>query len=129
MPVLVPILMPVDSARRAPEIWGRVVGMELQLGYDALRVAADDVAAAVGELDGAGRRCAGEVDRLLDGGWRGAAADAFASAWSDWLAGAVEVRAALAAIGDAIATSERLATTADAGSAVDLGSLHGRVGR
>ena len=103
--------------------------MELLLGYDALRVAADDVAAAVGELDGARRRSAVEVDRLLDGGWRGAAADAFAGAWADWLDGAAEVRSALASIGDAITVSERLAVTADAGSSGDLGSLHGRVGR
>jgi WXG100 family type VII secretion target len=103
--------------------------MELLLGYAALREAVGEVGSAVDVLDEACRRSAADVERLLDGGWRGAAADAFAEAWSEWLTGAGEVRAALASIGDAIADSHRLAAAADTVTTSELAGLHERVVR
>lgn len=101
--------------------------MELLLGYAALREAVGEVGSAVDVLDEACRRSAADVERLLDGGWRGAAADAFAAAWAEWLAGAGEVRAALASIGDGIEVSHRLADAADTATTSDLAGLHERV--
>lgn len=101
--------------------------MELLLGYAALRGAAGEVGSAVEALDEACRRSATEAERLLDGGWQGAAADAFAEAWSEWLAGAGEVRAALVSVGDGIETSHRLAAGSDTATTSDLAVLHTRV--
>ena len=101
--------------------------MELLLGYAALRGAVGEVGSAVEALDETCRRSAAEVERLLDGGWQGAAADAFAAAWSEWLAGAAEVRGALASIGDGIAVSHRLAAASDAATTSDLAGLLSRV--
>jgi len=97
--------------------------MELLLGYAALRGAAGEVRSAVDVLDETCRRSADEVERLLDGGWRGAAADAFAAAWSEWLAGAAEVRVALATISDGIEESLRIAAAADTATTSDLAGL------
>ena len=36
-----------------------------------------------------------QVDALLEGGWRGAAADAYAEGWAEWHAGAEQVLAGL----------------------------------
>lgn len=84
------------------------------LGYDELRAAAAEAEAVLGELAQACDRGGAEVARLLDGGWSGAAATAFADAWGDWLAGAASVRAGLASLASGVDTSGRLAASAEA---------------
>lgn len=101
--------------------------MDLLLGYAALRGAVGEVGSAVEALDETCRRSTTEVERLLDGGWQGAAADVFASAWSEWLAGAGEVRAALVSIRDGLEVSHRLAAASDAATTSDLAGLLSRV--
>jgi WXG100 family type VII secretion target len=103
--------------------------MVLLLGYDALRLAVAEVDVAVATLDEACRRSADDVDRLLDGGWRGPAATAFGSAWADWLAGASEVRAALCSIGEGISAARGTALTADTTTTSEVVALHERLGR
>lgn len=46
-------------------------------------------------LGDARRQAAREVDVLLDGGWAGRAAEAFAGGWDEWRAGCEEVLGAL----------------------------------
>jgi WXG100 family type VII secretion target len=48
-----------------------------------------------------------DVRSLLDAGWRSPAAAAFAAGWHDWLAGATELLAALAELGQAVGRSGR----------------------
>ena len=84
------------------------------LGYDELRAAAAEAEAVLEELAQACDRGEAEVARLLDGGWTGAAAAAFADAWGDWLAGAASVRAGLAGLAAGVDTSSVVARSADA---------------
>jgi WXG100 family type VII secretion target len=51
-------------------------------------------------------RAAHDVDSLLRAGWSGRAAEAFAAAWDDWLAGAREVLDSLEAITGAMAATQ-----------------------
>lgn len=96
-------------------------GMDLRLGYDVFDTVVADVCDAVDTLDGSRRRAAHEVDRLLDGGWNGAAAESFAGAWQEWCAGADQVRTALTSIVVSLeATRRELAATDGATAAASL---------
>lgn len=93
------------------------------LGYDGLRAAAAEAEAVLAELAQACDRGEAEVARLLDGGWTGAAAAAFADAWGDWLAGAASVRAGLSSLAAGIDTSARVTRSADAAVASGMARL------
>lgn len=97
------------------------------LGYDELRAAAAEAEAVLGELAQACDRGEAEVARLLDGGWTGAAAAAFADAWDDWLAGAASVRAGLAGLAAGVDTSSRVAHATDASVVSRLARLEERL--
>lgn len=97
------------------------------LGYDELRAAAAEAEAVLGELAQACDRGGAEVARLLDGGWTGAAATAFAGAWGDWLAGAASVRAGLAGLAAGVETSWQEARTADSAVVSGLARLEDRL--
>ncbi|GAA1478244.1 hypothetical protein GCM10009623_26900 [Nocardioides aestuarii] len=101
--------------------------MEIVLGYDELRAAAAEAEAVLGELTQACDRGEAEVARLLDGGWTGAAATAFADAWGDWLAGAASVRAGLAGLAAGVDTSAHVAGAADATVTTGLARLEERL--
>jgi WXG100 family type VII secretion target len=79
----------------------------IRLGYDAFAVARSQVHDATIELDEARSRTSRQIGHLMDGGWSGAAAESFDGAWRDWLAGAAQVREALAQIEAALASTER----------------------
>ena len=79
--------------------------MEIALGYDAFRTAADQLRDAAAELEDQRTAIAREVDGLLDGGWRGEAATSFAEAWDDWVSGADDVVAALTSLASAVAAA------------------------
>lgn len=55
-----------------------------------------------------------EVDGLLSGGWRGAAADGFTQGWQEWQTGAHEILHALATMGWLLGTSGVQYDTSDA---------------
>lgn len=101
--------------------------MEIVLGYDEMRAAAAEAAAVLGELEQACDRGEAEVARLLDGGWSGAAAAAFAEAWAQWCSGAVSVRSGLSALAAGVDSSERLAREADHLVTSSLERLEGRL--
>lgn len=102
--------------------------MDIVLGYDALRNALADVRADAEELDRQVALIAREVATLLDTGWRGAAADSFGEAWTDWLTGASQVQSALASIASALDFSEGSLASADSLALVVSDRLRSRLG-
>jgi WXG100 family type VII secretion target len=101
--------------------------MEIVLGYDEMQAAAAEATAVLGELAQACDRSEAEVARLLDGGWSGAAAAAFAEAWAQWCSGAVSVRVGLASLASGVAASERSARETDGGVTGAMARLEGRL--
>jgi len=65
------------------------------------------------ELTAAHRNAERLVARMLDGGWSGAAAEAFGEAWLEWEAGAAEVGSAVAKIGDGVVLAGRELSSTD----------------
>jgi WXG100 family type VII secretion target len=102
--------------------------MDVSLGFHEFEVGVGRVRAAVTVLDETERRAARDVDRLLDGGWSGAAADAFGAAWHDWLAGAAEVRSALDSIAGSLTVVRRELVLADAGASAATDRIRERLG-
>ena len=68
------------------------------------------------------------MDELLDGGWAGAAAEAFGAGWVDWCAAADEVLAALTRIGVLLERTHADLTSADLDSDQSLAALATRLG-
>lgn len=64
----------------------------------AFRVTVAQIEAAASRLRADRDRISGEVEALLDDGWRGAAATAYAAGWSEWRDGADQVLAGLEAM-------------------------------
>lgn len=92
--------------------------MTLSLDPDGAALSLVDIDRVAADLREQRARAVRDVTSLLDGGWSGRAASAFASGWADWLGAADEVLDAL----DALAEQVRLAHT-------DLLSCDDRVGR
>lgn len=90
--------------------------------HAAFRVAVADVRRAADLLRHDRDRVAREVDALLDGGWRGAAASSYAEAWSDWMRAAETVLGGLAAMADLLRAADADLADSDltAGSALDV---------
>jgi uncharacterized protein YukE len=118
----------VDDAGRRPRISGILVDMDVSLGFHEFEVGVGRVRAAVTVLDETERRAARDVDRLLDGGWSGAAASSFAAAWEEWLVGAAEVRSALVSIADSLVVVRRELVLADLGSVATADRIRERLG-
>lgn len=102
--------------------------MDVLLGHHEFEVGIGRVRAAVTALDETERRAARAVDRLLDGGWTGAAAAAFGAAWEEWLAGAADVRVALVSIADSLVVVRRELELADLGSVAATDRIRERLG-
>lgn len=99
----------------------RLLSPELDRTLHALRDGADRLAA---DRD----RAAYDVDSLLAAGWRGAAADAFADAWADWLAGARDVLDGLHALTAAVEATHRDLGAADVDATARSRHLSERLG-
>ena len=84
----------------APHTWAA--------SHPALQRAAADVDRAADLLSAERDRVGRQVETLLDGGWRGPAATAYASGWAQWCAGADQVL-------DALRTMGRLLEAVDVG--------------
>lgn len=97
--------------------------MQIHLGYDAFAVALAQIHDTTAELAEAQARTSRQVGHLMDGGWSGAAADAFDDAWREWLAGAQQVREALEQIETALASSERDLIARDDDAVTQLAAL------
>ena len=95
--------------------------MTLELDHQAFTSAVADVRAGADTFHDTRRHLALEVDALLDGGWTGVAAVAFAEGWADWQQAAGDVLDGLVAMGRLLdAVHADLATSdTDAGAALD----------
>jgi WXG100 family type VII secretion target len=102
--------------------------MDVCLEHPAFRAAVADVAAASDRLRADRDRAAHQVDVLLDGGWSGAAAAAYAEGWSDWCAGAERVLDGLVAMGRLLAAVHADLTERDLGSQSGIDRLTARLG-
>ncbi|MBB6627141.1 WXG100 family type VII secretion target [Nocardioides sp. KIGAM211] len=94
--------------------------MTITVDHPAFRAALADLARATERLDRSRTRAGAEVRGLLDGGWVGPAADAFAAGWAEWSDGAAAVSAGLAALRDLLDAVHRDLVAADAASQAAL---------
>lgn len=102
--------------------------MPIHLGYDAMALARARLREAAEQLEEARSTAARQVENLMDGGWSGAAADAFNDAWQDWLGGAGSVCDALEQIELALCATQRDLIARDEDAEGLLAPLHGRIG-
>jgi len=102
--------------------------MDVSLEHPAFRAAVADVAAAADRLRTDRDRVTRQVDVLLDGGWSGAAAAAYAEGWSDWCAGAERVLDGLVTMGRLLDAVHLDLTERDLGSQAGLTRLMARLG-
>ena len=100
----------------------------LNVDHPTFRAAVADIAAATDRLRSDRDRVARQVDLLLDGGWRGPAATAYAEAWSDWCAGADRVLDGLATMGRLLDAVHGDLTEHDLGAHAGLDRLMARLG-
>lgn len=102
--------------------------MEIRLEDDALTEAVSGVRRALDAVDATRCRAADQVERLLDGGWSGQAASAFADAWQHWLDGAAVVSRGLAEMGEAMTAVDRDVRDTDLAAAGHSSALAERLG-
>jgi WXG100 family type VII secretion target len=100
----------------------------ITLDHTAFRAAVADVHAAADRLRDDRDRVAQEVDGLLDGGWSGAAATAYAAGWDDWKRAAARVLAGLDTMGRLLETAHLDLTRSDESSGGSLAHLTARLG-
>lgn len=100
----------------------------ISLDRTAFRAAVADVRAAAERLRDDRDRVAREVDGLLDGGWSGAAASAYAEGWADWKRAADTVLHGLAAMGGLLDAAHADLTRGDVSSGDSLTRLTARLG-
>src|SRR4051794_41149390 len=96
--------------------------------HAAFRAAVADVDAAVERLRDDRDRVSREVATLLDGGWRGPAAVAYASGWAQWLRGADRVLDALAWMGRTLQSADAELLDTDHGCGAGLARIAARLG-
>lgn len=102
--------------------------MDVCLEHPAFRAAVTDVAAAADRLRTDRDRVTRHVDVLLDGGWSGAAATAYAEGWADWCAGAERVLDGLGTMGRLLDAVHLDLTERDLGAQSGLARLTARLG-
>lgn len=87
-----------------------------------------DVRRAADQLGEDRDRVARRVDALLDGGWTGAAASAYAEGWADWKRSADAVLAGLATMADLLEATHADVTATDLVASAGLDRLTARLG-
>lgn len=102
--------------------------MTIRLEHPEFHASVADVRDASTSIGAARARAGGLVAQLLDGGWSGAAATAFASAWEDWLAAAASVRHDLDGLADLLAAAHQDVTAVDQETGCGLEQLARRLG-
>jgi len=100
--------------------------MTIEFSTPEFHASVAEVRRAAEALTASRGRASGEVDTLLDG-WHGAAAAAFAEAWTDWLSASATVQSALAGLADSLALYQTDITLVDDGAASSLAVLRGRL--
>ncbi|MFC6046051.1 WXG100 family type VII secretion target [Nocardioides hankookensis] len=102
--------------------------MDISAEHPAFRAAVADVATAADRLRADRNGVARQVDVLLDGGWSGRAAAAYAEGWTSWCAGADRVLDGLLEMGRLLDAVHVDLTERDLGSRTSLTRLAGRLG-
>ena len=101
--------------------------MTINASNDAFRIALGDLRAGSDRLAASRRRIGRQVEALLDGGWQGCAADAFAEAWREWECGARDVLDGLVSMTQLLAVVHRDLVERDTASQARLDAVAGRV--
>lgn len=101
--------------------------MTVNVNHDDFAVTIADVRAAATRIDERRRHVCREVDALLDGGWRGAAADSFRAGWEEWDRAARRVLGELVDLGTALDAVHRDLTDRDVQSRACLDGIAARV--
>ena len=99
--------------------------MTIEVDHQGFTTAVADVRAAADTFDAARRRISHEVDALLDAGWTGVAAGAFAEGWADWQRAAGDVLDGLVTMGRLLDAVHADLTTCD----TDVRAALDRVGQ
>lgn len=99
--------------------------MTINLEHDSFRSTVRDVRRAADLLGEHRARAVRQVDTLLDGGWSGVAADAFADGWADWQRAADDTLRGLATMAELLHGFHGDLTATDH----DSGDRLGRVAR
>jgi len=102
--------------------------MTIAASHPAFRTALADLDRGVERLADCRDGLARDVGDLLDGGWTGLAADAFAAGWEQWCAGAREVLAGLATMRQLVGDVHEDLSERDASSAAALAEVTARLG-
>lgn len=100
----------------------------ITLDHTAFCVAVDDVRRAADRLSSDRTRVAREVDALLDGGWTGPAASAYAEGWADWKRAADQVLHGLDTMADLLETARADLDHSDVSAHDSLAALAVRLG-
>ncbi len=101
--------------------------MTITVSHDDFATAVTGVREAAGQLGERRDRVCREVDSLVDGGWRGAAADSFAEAWEDWRRAAQRVLDGLTDMGTLLDAAHRDLSDRDEQSRLGLDAVAGRI--
>lgn len=101
--------------------------MTINASHDAFRIATGDLRAGSDQLAATRHRIGRQVEVLLDGGWHGCAADAFAEAWAEWETGAQDVLDGLVSMTELVAAVHRDLLDRDTASQARLDAVAGRV--
>lgn len=101
--------------------------MTINASNDAFRIALGDLRAGSDQLAASRRRIGRQVEALLDGGWHGCAAEAFAEAWAQWESGARDVHDGLVSMTQLVSAVHRDLLDRDTASQARLDAVAGRV--
>ncbi|GAA2143380.1 hypothetical protein GCM10009844_15810 [Nocardioides koreensis] len=101
--------------------------MTINVSHDDFATAVTDVSAAASRLGDRRDRICREVGTLLDGGWRGAAADSFAEAWEEWRRATQHVLDGLVAMGTLLDAAHRDLSDRDGQAHLRLDAVAARV--
>lgn len=101
--------------------------MTVNVDHDDFAVTISDVRRAATRIDERRRHVCREADALLDGGWRGAAADSFREGWEEWRRAARRVLDELVDLGTRLDAVHRDLTAQDEQSRACLDGIAARV--
>ena len=101
--------------------------MTVNVSHDDFAVTIAGVRVAATRIDERRRHVCREADALLDGGWRGAAADSFRESWEEWSAAARRVLDELVDLGTRLDAVHRDLAARDDQSRACLDGIAARV--
>lgn len=100
---------------------------DLFLDHDVVSSSLADLRRTAGEVTERRDRICRQVDSLLDGGWRGAAADSFDTGWQDWRSASDRVLDGLVTMTELLAAVHQDLSFADQSSELQLHRVAARL--